>query len=125
MQPAAKAMPRGIDADERENSPQRPVAAVFERAGVTAHAPRTPGGIPGEIADVVPVRIVRQHEDHRVVRAASAQGRGARIEHPAARRVVLEIACLARLIRVVAYFEIPTHGRILTGKGMEAGDAVV
>ena len=63
------------------------VAAVFDAAGhsgacATARHERSPVSC----GDVIPVRVVRQHEDHRVVRGAAAERRGARIEHAVRRR---------------------------------------
>ena len=82
-QPAIPAVPGRIDepaGQPEEQPPDRAVTAILDALEIAAHVFGPPGGVAGQLGDGVPVRVVRGHEDHRVVRGAAAERRGARVE---------------------------------------------
>jgi hypothetical protein len=80
--------------------------------------------VAGQVRDGVPVRVVRDHEDHRVVRSAAAEGRATRIEDAApARRIDTRPA--PRVIAEIVDSKSPRHRLVFRGEGMEGGHIVV
>ena len=110
-QPAPPTVAAAVKAERAQRPRQRPVLAILQALGVAAHALGAPRRIARGGRDRVPVRIVRQHEDHRVVRRAAAECRGPWIEHRAIAR--LGVARLLRGIGVVAHAEVPAQRRVL------------
>ena len=80
--------------------------------------------IAGEVGDVIPVAVVRQYRDHRVVRGAAAERAGARIPDAVLFRNELRIARLPCPVAVVTNEEVPAHRRALRGEGMKRRDVV-
>ncbi len=104
--------------------------AVFHALEVAAHVVGRPRAVAGQVGDVVPVGVVRRDGDHRVVRRASTERAGARIENAvdglAVERVaVLRILLLQRLGGVVTDEEVPLHRRVLTGEAMKHRHVIV
>ncbi len=123
-QPAAPAVARRVDAEVAQRAPHRPVPAVFDALRIAAHARCLPGHIAGEARDVIPVGIVRRHEDHRVVRGAapSAAARGYSTPCPA---LYLGSRACRCLVLVVAHVKFPGQLRVLASEGMERRHVVV
>src|SRR4029453_17754898 len=118
VEPALPAVTGGIDADLGEQAIGPAMVTVLQPLEVSPHAPGAPGGIAGEACEVVPVRIVRIEEDHRVVGGAAAQGPRPRIEdavHARAcpRLAILGIPALGGAAPVVADEEVPAHRVVL------------
>ena len=112
-QPTVKAMARRVKAGELGDPAfERTVLAVFDALEVAAHIVRPPGGVAGQLRDIVPVRVMRINKDHRVVRRATAQCTGARVEHAVLRRAIFAIFLLALFVGVVTDEVIPTQRRI-------------
>ena len=81
--------------------------------------------IAGEIGDLIPVGVVRRHEDHRVVRGTAAQRAGARIPDAVLAGDELRIASLLGEVAVVADEEVPAHRRVFGRERVKGRDAVV
>ncbi len=80
------------DRDRACSAPARSAGGGRPRHGGRAGAsPWHSRLVAGQLGDEVPVGVVRQHEDHRVVRRAAPQRAGARVEHALA-RLVLPVA---------------------------------
>src|ERR1035438_3159925 len=123
-------MPGGVNADLRQPAMHRTVVAVFQALKVAAHFLGTPTGIAGEPGDIVPILVVRIDQNHRVVRRASAERAGARIEHTihrfaVPRFVILGIALLQAPVGEVANEEIPLDGFVLRRESVKGGNVVI
>src|SRR5579863_149153 len=108
----------------------RTVVAIFQALEVAPHFTGIPTRVAGEPRDVVPIFVVRINQNHRIVRRASAQGAGTRIQHAiyrfaVQRLVILWIAFLNTPVGKMTYEEIPLHGVIFRSKGVEGGNVVV
>ena len=106
------------------------MAAVLEALEVRAHVLGAPRRIAGEIRELVPVRVVRVDEDHRVVRGAAAERAGARVQHAVdalavVRVAVLRVAPLLLVVVVVADEEVPAQRVVLGRERMKGRDVVV
>ena len=130
MKPALPSMPAGILSEMALQLLVRPVRALLDALEIGPHVFCAPRRIAGQVRDLIPVGIVRVHQNHRAVGGASAEDAGARVEDavdvPAVdRRAVARVPRLFHLIAVVADEEIPPHGVILGGQRMEGRHVVV
>lgn len=125
VQPTIPPVSRGIDAETSQEAPKRPVMTGFQLARMPPHPSGTPGAVACQLPNVIPIGVMREHEDHRVVGCAPAESRGTWIQHVGRVRISLEIASLLRIIRVVTHMEIPAHRRIFTREGVKTGHAVI
>ena len=113
-QPSVPAVPRRIEPELRQPPVHGTVPAVLEPLEVSPHLVSRPALVACEFSDVIPVGVVRIHEDHGVVRGASAEGAGARVVdavHARPARVFdeLRVAPLPLLVAVVTDEERPGH----------------
>ena len=90
-----------------------------------AHRVRAPARVTGELGEPVPVARVRIDGDQRADRGAAAEGRAARIEHPATLGDVLGVAALLALVVVVPDEEVPPQRGVLAGVRLHDRDRVV
>ena len=107
-----------------------PMFTPLDALEVAAHLFGAPGGIAGQIGDLIPVGILRVHEDHRAVRGAAAERGGPRVQHAVHLRAVdhvtvVRIARLRLLVAVMANEEIPSQTVVFGGHRMERGHVVV
>ncbi len=97
----------------------RRVVAVLQALEVAAHGAGAPARVVEGGGDAIPVGVVRDQGDERVVRRAAAQRPRAGIEHAALRGEELLVPALLRLVGVGADEEVPAHLRILGRRGVE------
>src|SRR5215472_12111713 len=101
------------------------VPAAFDTLEILAHPLRSPGWVAGEIPDVIPIRVMRVHQDHGVMRRAAAQGAGAGIKDAVLRCLVVRVPPLLVFVLVVPDEEIPFHRGVFGSEGMKGGNVVV
>ena len=128
-EPAAPAMPGRVPTDQpvEPSEQEYSVTAAFEPTKVLLHVGRSPRSVAGQLPDVVPVGIVRAHDDHCVVPGTAAQSAGAWIEHAIDHLAVPAPAVAPVLLllcrrRVMAHPEIPPEPGVLRGEGMKCRD---
>ncbi len=78
-QPPRPAMAARIEPERVPEARERTMTAVLDALEVLPHRRRSPRRIAGQVGDLIPVRVARADEDHRVVRGAAAERAGARI----------------------------------------------
>ena len=84
LQPPRPAMAARVVTHSARHAFVGAVLAAFKLLEVLAHVLGAPRLVPGEVGQLVPVRVVRAHEDEGVVRGAPAQRSRARVEQPRA-----------------------------------------
>ncbi len=104
--------------------------AILKTLEPGSHRLRPPAVVSGQLLDVFPVVIEGVDEDLRVVRSASAQGSGARIEDAIDFTTfpfldIFPVESLRSFVRVVANKEIPSDRFVLRSERMEGGHIVV
>src|SRR5450432_3755861 len=100
------------------------ILAIFQARKVAAHVVRAPRVVTGDPRDVIPVAILRDDGDHRVVRRASAQGARTRIPYAIFFRYILTIPRLLSAVRVVADEVIPGALLVFGRETVKDGDFV-
>ncbi len=118
-------MPGRVDSEAREPIPQRSVSTTLQLPQVFAHVARTPGVIARECRDCVPVRIMRQHEDHRVMSGTAPQCCRARIQYSAEVIAVFPVASLARRIAVMPDRIVPLERVILARVAVKSRHVII
>ena len=109
---------------------EAPVVAVLHAFEIRTHVVRAPRRVARDVRDLVPIRVVRVHEDHRVVRRAAAERAGARVEDavhlPGVVRLdEFHILTLPRIVLVVTDEEVPSQRLVLGRQRVKRGDVVV
>ena len=130
VEPTAKTVTRRIDPDCGLRALQRPVLAVLQLLEIGPHAVGAPGGIAGQVRNVVPIVVVRIDNDHGVVCGAAAKATGARIPDAVdglaiVVRHVFVILVLPGVVGVMADEKVPAHRVVFRRTGMEDGDVVI
>jgi hypothetical protein len=129
-QPPTPPMSRWIDAEPRQPAMDRAMPAVLETLEVPPHGGRRPAAIPGQPGDVVPVRVLRIDEDHRVVRGAAAKRASTRIENASGiatgrQRDVLGVATVQGGVGLMLNEEVPGQPIVFGRERMKRRDVVV
>src|SRR5271154_603642 len=100
MRPIAPILPMlDQSADRRKHSFRDPfqrmwirdVLTILQPGKIGAHLVRVPGIVARYLRDVIPVAGLRNYGDHCVMRGASAQGSGARIQDSVLLRDILAV----------------------------------
>ncbi len=127
LQPSVPPVAARVMADLALGSLEVAVLTVLDTLEVVAHALGAPGGVAGEIRELIPVGVVGGHEDERVVGGAPAERPRARVQHRwlAVLHHVLGIAPLPIVIGVVTDEVVPAHAFVLCGHRVEGGNVVV
>ena len=99
--------------------------AALEPLKIWTHPRRSPAWVAGQISNVIPVRVMRVDQDHGIMRSASPQSTGARIEDAVARRLVVRVAPLLLFILVVPDEKIPFDGGVFGSESMKRRYVVV
>ena len=112
-QPPRPPVAARVDAERLPEPLEGAVPAVLDALEILPHRRRSPRGIARQIGELIPVRVARIHENHRVVRRAAAERAGARIPDAVLIRNEFRIPRLPGGVAVVANEEIPAHRRVL------------
>jgi hypothetical protein len=114
-----------VDAEMLPEALVAAMTAVLDSLEVLPHRLGAPRAIASQVGNLIPVRIARRDQDHRVVRRATAQGPGARIPDAVVFGQEVRIPRLLHGIAVVADEEVPTHAGVFCRERMEGRNVVL
>src|SRR5207249_9859205 len=130
-EPALEAMTRRVPAgdfvDPSPRDGEVPVLTVLHAPEVLAHVLCLPRRIARELGEVVPIPIVRIHQDHGIVRGAPAECSRTGVEDPGLTvdRAVPWVPPLLRRIGIVTDPEVPSDRVTLCRDAVEDRDVIV
>ena len=125
VKPALPAMTRRINSEIGEQAENEAVMAVLKLFEIAAHVVSAPGWISGELSYAVPIFIAGIDHDHRVMRRATAETTGARIENAVLLSDEFLVALLPFLTFVMPHKKVPLHAAVLARASVEDGNPIV